>query len=470
MLYRFRSMKYLLGEYNELEKEEIYFASLNELNDPLEGMLQTIWDGDEIAWKGLINNYLLCLEHIFSLYRLGASLEELLDIPVFRTSESLQTERRTNIYEDIRKEFFENTQVNRVIEFFGNRDIVMSQKEVLCFLRYFHIRAVKIVIKVHYENGLISDEEMKNISKQKLEIFKSSDEEKIIGAFIKYRIDNDEQAKVLFDILSSIYEQNILKIQVAFYEKINDMQKKWAYIFMDFTQKYIESLMKLMYPNCFVSCFSQDFSNSSMWGNYADCHKGACLIFDTNGIEGEESIPLCLPYSYNSDGSSYKYTDRKFSRIEYNLKSKPINFFESLGRLNGIQLTQWLVDENKNKSKNYEQIYKNMDKWRKSYWDYFQEANCKKTKDWEYEKESRLYIYDSFFEFKDPKERAIKYKFENLNGIIFGIKTTIEDKIKIVKIIEQKCKKYKREEFNFYQAVYDFEYERIKIEKMTMLS
>lgn len=61
MLYRFRSMKYLLGEYNELEKEEIYFASLNELNDPLEGMLQIIWDGDEISWKGLINNYLFIM-------------------------------------------------------------------------------------------------------------------------------------------------------------------------------------------------------------------------------------------------------------------------------------------------------------------------------------------------------------------------------------------------------------------------
>lgn len=79
MLYRFRDIDHLIGKYEELKKQEIYFASQNELNDPLEGMFQIVWDGDNIAWRGLINNYLLCLEHTFTMCRLGASIEELVE-------------------------------------------------------------------------------------------------------------------------------------------------------------------------------------------------------------------------------------------------------------------------------------------------------------------------------------------------------------------------------------------------------
>ena len=44
--YRFRSMKYLLGEeYQELENQAIYFASPKELNDPMEGFRDIVWIG-----------------------------------------------------------------------------------------------------------------------------------------------------------------------------------------------------------------------------------------------------------------------------------------------------------------------------------------------------------------------------------------------------------------------------------------
>ncbi len=35
--YRFRSLRHLLSEHHELEKQEIYFAPLSDLNDPMEG-------------------------------------------------------------------------------------------------------------------------------------------------------------------------------------------------------------------------------------------------------------------------------------------------------------------------------------------------------------------------------------------------------------------------------------------------
>lgn len=468
MLYRFRDINHLIGKYEELKKQEIYFASQNELNDPLEGMMQIIWDGDEIAWRGLINNYLLCLEHTFTLYRLGASIEELMDIPVFKTSDDLQTKAYSNLYDEIKKEFFKKTEVNRFINSIGKHDIIILQNELLFFLRHFHTEAIEIVIKAHHKNGLISDEEMRRVSK--LNTSKEVDMSKVIDAFIKEKTDKNEKQKELFGFLSFIYEQYVLEMQTVVYGNFNEMQRRWMFINQGFIEKYVECLTKLIYPNCFVSCFSQGYSNSSMWGNYADGHKGVCLIFETKEFEGKQRLPLYLPYSIDSNGISYRYTDQEFSEVTYHSKLHIINFFDSLGRLNGIQLTKWLVDENKNTSKNYEQMHKEIDQWRRNYWDFFQKTNCSKTKDWEYEEEFRLYITDSFFEFKEAKERAIKYKFENLNGIIFGIKTTTEDKIKIMKIIAQKCKEDKREEFNFYQAAYDLGSDKIKIMKLDVLS
>ena len=51
-VYRFRSMKYLLGDkYQELKKQEIYFPRLEQLNDPMEGFRDIFWRGDKIVWE-----------------------------------------------------------------------------------------------------------------------------------------------------------------------------------------------------------------------------------------------------------------------------------------------------------------------------------------------------------------------------------------------------------------------------------
>ena len=50
-VYRFRSMEYLLGDkYQELERKTIYFASPDQLNDPMEGFRDIVWSGDKIVW------------------------------------------------------------------------------------------------------------------------------------------------------------------------------------------------------------------------------------------------------------------------------------------------------------------------------------------------------------------------------------------------------------------------------------
>ena len=45
--------------------------------------------------------------------------------------------------------------------------------------------------------------------------------------------------------------------------------------------------------------------------------------------------------------------------------------------------------------------------------------------------------------------------FNDLEGIVFGIRTAYSDKIKIAEIIQEKCKEFNRSAFDFYEMIYD---------------
>jgi hypothetical protein len=50
--------------------------------------------------------------------------------------------------------------------------------------------------------------------------------------------------------------------------------------------------------------------------------------------------------------------------------------------------------------------------------------------------------------------RKLQYRFEDLQGVIFGIKTPLQDKIAIARIIQEKSKKTSRQDFQVHQAYY----------------
>lgn len=60
-LYRFRAVHALLDGFHELENQDIYFSPPEQLNDPLEGLMDVFWRGDVIVWTNLLRHYLLCL-------------------------------------------------------------------------------------------------------------------------------------------------------------------------------------------------------------------------------------------------------------------------------------------------------------------------------------------------------------------------------------------------------------------------
>jgi hypothetical protein len=90
-LYRFRPS--VLGEHQELKNQEIYFSSLDSLNDPMEGFMDLFWSGDKIVWRNLIKHYLLCLDRTCVQFMLVGhkTAIDLASIPVLETENDLPT-------------------------------------------------------------------------------------------------------------------------------------------------------------------------------------------------------------------------------------------------------------------------------------------------------------------------------------------------------------------------------------------
>jgi hypothetical protein len=70
------------------------------------------------------------------------------------------------------------------------------------------------------------------------------------------------------------------------------------------------------------------------------------------------------------------------------------------------------------------------------------------------------------------KGEAIKearYNFLDLSGIIFGAKASAVDKLKVIKVIEEKCRAEKRDDFEFYQAQYSRKTRSFRIVPLSLI-
>jgi hypothetical protein len=116
--YRFRSIDALLGERQELEKQEIYFAHPEELNDPMEGHKDIFWQGDIVLWKNLIKHYILCLDNSYSQLIIGGEQFVKLDVNsvgVFINTANLPSSQIKKRIADVTKKVLEQTIIAETI-------------------------------------------------------------------------------------------------------------------------------------------------------------------------------------------------------------------------------------------------------------------------------------------------------------------------------------------------------------------
>jgi hypothetical protein len=467
LLYKFKSSRSILEQYHELENQTIHFSSREDLNDPLEGYINLFWQGDIIAWKGLFKNYVICLENVFSMYRLDAKKQQLRTIPIFLIENMLPTELYKKLINDITTEFINLPLVDSIVSTLGNENFTVKRDDMRFFLFLVHMESLKIIMKHHCLNGLMEETECKDFINA---IYSHENINEFLDNYTKIQNEEDNTRNKLFMIINNMLEEINLNGKVLLDISSNDNKRMdWHYILFEFQKDYLRQIENLIHPPCYMSCFSKDFSNSSMWGNYADNHKGICMIFSAIENNDDNFMPIERPISLDKNGVHKAYSNTKLEKVLYGGEYTNINFFEMLGRLNGIQMKYWFTDGNK-KSQVLAYIETDKDKWRQTYWEIFNKRYYTKTEEWDFEEEYRLRIESNLIEsYEFIDSRNLKYKFDNLEGIIFGIETSEIDKVSILEIISKKCVESKRNDIKIYQAYFDEKTKTIKSNELKIV-
>lgn len=451
LFYRLRSLDRLLGKNwqenegkdGELEKQEIYFASPNELNDPMEGFSNIVFKGDEIVWHNFFKHYLMCLERMYNIYGLCNKWSEQLSfdlnyMPIYDTFDNFPSPIYKKLFDDIYQDF--KSYFNKEINTIASRTTPITKNELYLYLRAVHFIALAHINKHYIKNGFRQDD---NIDYLKMVEFYKENIIPLVESWERSIIeDGQDTDKILNEMCIQAKFINNRSSQNNF----DNLAKNCKILMYDLPSLYLDHLDNLIYPKCRIACFMETYHNSSVWGHYADGHKGVCLIFKISANE------------INLIDSDNKNVSISFQKVNYGAEFETINFFENLGQLTLPQISSWYLGENGRKSLVMDKIFINEYKWRKEYWKRSQNRLLTKTKDWEYEQEYRLICKNS----SKKQENLFKYNFNDLEGIIFGMKMPQDARKTIINIIKRKCKENNRDNFNFYQADYCTTNKRMK--------
>lgn len=262
---------------------------------------------------------------------------------------------------------------------------------------------------------------------------------------------NDEITKKLVEITKEKTEYEDKIIRLAYMEN-------WVKIKTGFPGVYINNLIKRLHPLYYITCFSACETDSSMWGTYADSHKGICIEYTIDDgakfpvhLADRTANPSLPPQSINYDGHQFE-----------------MNFFDSMGCFPEPVINNWLTGRNGKRSKHFNFKCENNNeeylKWHKQYWDIFNKAYTQKMNIWSHEKEYRILIPDEMYMFDNRDKIYPGYDTKALTGIIFGINTSIIDQLKVIDVVKKKFGNADSE-IKYYQEVYDDEKYSINIRK-----
>ncbi|WP_417573400.1 DUF2971 domain-containing protein [Phascolarctobacterium faecium] len=383
MIYRFRSCR-SINEYKELLNREVYFSDLQSLNDPMEGVNNIYWNGDKIVWVKFFR--------VFAEYYLN------------NTNKNIKQEIKENIKSSFINDIDLKVLIDNIINVKVNQ---VGLKNILFYVCF---------ILERQDNNVFNNEEFHIASRDKL------------VSLLVNAIKRDGMKEYLDNLNPEREISNLIPIGSSdFYNRID---------------KFIEEIISNVSRKFYVACFTTEYSNSSMWGIYADSHRGVCLMFEDNTMNCYEE-------------------EMEYKKIDYKNVIEQFNFFELLVMLKKEDFFSWtsFLDM---KSKYYLNELEYFEKQR-MFQEKLLDQNLRKLTDWSFEKEYRL-ILNGFLEpkYNTAENRKIKYNLKSLRGVIFGINTSLQDKKEIFYMILNICQKEKSDHIKLYQAVYSYDNNEIK--------
>ncbi len=167
-LYRLRNINHLLGDFQELRHQSIYFAGHAELNDPMDGFRNLIWRGDGIVWDNLFRNYIYSI-HSAILSMLTTGRSSLIEIPLVdlyeRRGQRLGPQGNEMV-EDVCGRVYDATQLYELIANLERSHRRIRREEVMAYLQTVHTTVLMEIKDVYRERGFIP-EEFQNSKRQR---------------------------------------------------------------------------------------------------------------------------------------------------------------------------------------------------------------------------------------------------------------------------------------------------------------
>jgi Protein of unknown function (DUF2971) len=474
--YRYRPIKAVLDEFHELENQEIYFSTPDELNDPMEGFKDLFWLGDEIVWRNFLKHYVLCLLQAASYCFIAGDKFDpnILRNIVFWVPQELPDAPIREVYQRVSAKFMAESAVQAFVSLVAARATPIRRHELTGYLGALHLFAIKIVLDDFQNRGLLSLQgpgtqlpPRQEIAQQVITMMNS------VPKIKSSRQPPGLMFETLFAATEATLDQTMLIAEYNLPDR--DTQKPRAFLLGRFPTAYVTALDRLVHRDWYVACFAKIADNHSMWSIYADGHRGVCLMFKaTATAERGLTVPIEMVTSaHGSTGKPTSYSSsfvpQEFKPVRYGAQYPAIDFFRSLGTISEMHLNNfWYLGEDGSFSKCREAIYADTDAWRANYWRTFGESALHKTPEWKHEEEYRIVVH-SLFDMSAKEKRKLKYRFQDLAGVVFGARTDIEDKLKIMRIIDAKCAKEKRGDFAFSEILYLHAESRFKLFPLDLL-
>lgn len=394
LIYRYRPMKSILGDYKELEKQEIFFASMEELNDPMEGSITPFYQGVKEHWIGVFRFYFREVYNDYLIRNYPGRFSDPKDLL------------------DIENLFLQSELIKKIVEAMGKSEVHYTNAGIVfCFQYLLHPYIYWfIAFNVDKYLGAATDqiENMNDQYHRAKKLVEDIVDNKIIGIhnFICPQ-DNPQNAAVV-----DITQKNIQKQWNLFYFD-KTIAESFTGALYNSSWKIFKKFDEVVRPQFRIASFSKRKDNTSLWGHYADAQNGICLCYNLISDEMKKSIHF--------KGNSFK-----------NLYFEKVDYHDNLYHVDNAFNILSIWENGFFGSPIGQEIIKS--------------PYLQKTLDWQYEEEYRLLIPNM------GKDYAkICYDFSALNSIIFGRNTSFSDRYSVIDIIRDKLKKNGQRCFNFYE-------------------
>lgn len=433
----------------ELENQELFFATIDENNDPTDGLQEVYWDGDQVLWTNFLRHYCLCLlDSLLTIDLLrDTDLFRYKHIKIWLTPDDLETDQFRNLYEIYLNVMLSNEDIQALLRILIARKKLYKQElEALLFLfNPIFIDNLNSILKKKLNCNILQDYAA-NMRQQDAAILEKifspvkQDHLHALSEIANYKIDE-------IYLIAKYNNRDLL-------EKNSNAKSNRINFTTYFQRDYLRAALGLIYPEYYLSCFSRNNDNCSLWSHYAEKHYGICLIFQPKTNATGEYIEM-------ENGEKTFLTP-----IKYNDNPPELNYFANISHLSFSKLQKHWLSNGQNQSVLYDECLRHL---HEGFWEKYIEKTSLKFKDWAYENETRAMKHSFGFEKIDKKDRVLRYKFEQLQGVIFGLRTTEEIQLEIMRIVEEKMKLHGHRAFGFYKAEYSSVRRRLIIRKYSLM-